>query len=138
MLARAATAVADANKAIRALIILAHVVCADETPIRVGPGPKSRNATCWWRKVLAIELYLGKAIEPGRYRGRHGVLAGHGLPTASQPDESPVEPLPHHRIQLGDRLGSRQRPEMADRSRRAILARLTVEDDRDDRKARAT
>ena len=43
MLARAAAAVADANKLIRALIILAHVVCADETPIRVGPGPKSRK-----------------------------------------------------------------------------------------------
>ncbi len=43
MLARAAAAVADANKAIRALIILAHVVCADETPIRVGPGPRSRK-----------------------------------------------------------------------------------------------
>jgi transposase len=43
MLARAAAAVADANKAIRALIILSHVVSADETPIRVGPGPKSRK-----------------------------------------------------------------------------------------------
>jgi transposase len=43
MLARAAQAVAMANKAIRALIILAHVVCADETPIRVGPGPKTRK-----------------------------------------------------------------------------------------------
>ena len=43
MLARAAAAVADANKLIRALIILAHVVCADETPIRAGPGPKSRK-----------------------------------------------------------------------------------------------
>jgi transposase len=43
MIKRAAAAVADANKAIRALIILAHVVCADETPIRVGPGPKSRK-----------------------------------------------------------------------------------------------
>src|SRR5450631_1620968 len=43
MLARAAGAVADANRAIRALIILAHVICADETPIRVGPGPKSRK-----------------------------------------------------------------------------------------------
>ena len=30
-----------ANKLIRALIILARVVCGDETPIRVGPGPKS-------------------------------------------------------------------------------------------------
>ena len=43
MLARAAAAVAAANKLIRALIITAHVVCADETPIRVGPGPKTRK-----------------------------------------------------------------------------------------------
>ena len=43
MIGRAAAAVAAANKAIRALIILAHVVCADETPIRVGPGPKTRK-----------------------------------------------------------------------------------------------
>ncbi len=43
MIIRAASAVAAANKLIRSLIILAHVVCADETPIRVGPGPKSRK-----------------------------------------------------------------------------------------------
>jgi len=43
MIARAAAAVAQANKAIRCLIILAHVISADETPIRVGPGPKSRK-----------------------------------------------------------------------------------------------
>jgi len=43
MIARAAAAVADASKAIRALIILAHVVCADETPIRAGPGPRTRK-----------------------------------------------------------------------------------------------
>ncbi len=43
MIARAAAAVADANRLIRALIILAHVVSADETPIRVGPGPKARK-----------------------------------------------------------------------------------------------
>ena len=43
MIARAAAAVADANRLIRALIILAHVISADETPIRVGPGPKSRK-----------------------------------------------------------------------------------------------
>jgi transposase len=41
LLARAAAAVAAANKVIRALIILARVVCGDETPVRVGPGPKS-------------------------------------------------------------------------------------------------
>ncbi len=43
MIARAAATVAGANKLIRCLIILAHVVCADETPIRVGPGPKTRK-----------------------------------------------------------------------------------------------
>jgi transposase len=43
MIERAAAAVAQANKAIRCLIILAHVVSADETPIRVGPGPKTRK-----------------------------------------------------------------------------------------------
>jgi transposase len=43
MIARAAAAVAQANAAIRALIILAHVICADETPIRAGPGSKTRK-----------------------------------------------------------------------------------------------
>ena len=43
LLARAARAVAAANKLIRALIILARVICADETPVRVGPGPKTRK-----------------------------------------------------------------------------------------------
>jgi hypothetical protein len=43
MIARAGAAVAAANKLIRCLIILSHVVSADETPIRVGPGPKTRK-----------------------------------------------------------------------------------------------
>jgi transposase len=43
MLARAAAAVRYANALIRALIITAAVICADETPIRVGPGPKTRK-----------------------------------------------------------------------------------------------
>jgi len=43
LLARAARAVAAANKTIRALILLARVVCGDETPVRVGPGPKSKK-----------------------------------------------------------------------------------------------
>ncbi len=43
MMRRAAAATAPANKAIRALIILAHVISADETPIRVGPGPRTRK-----------------------------------------------------------------------------------------------
>jgi hypothetical protein len=41
--ARAATAVRHVNMLIRALIITAAVICADETPIRVGPGPKTRK-----------------------------------------------------------------------------------------------
>lgn len=43
LLARAARGAAAACKLIRSLIILAGVVCADETPIRVGPGPKTRK-----------------------------------------------------------------------------------------------
>jgi transposase len=43
MLARAAAAVATANKLIRALIIASDAVSCDETPVRSGPGPA-------WRK----------------------------------------------------------------------------------------
>jgi hypothetical protein len=43
MLARAAAAVAPANRLIRSLVILADAVCCDETPLRAGPGPA-------WRK----------------------------------------------------------------------------------------
>jgi transposase len=43
LLTRAAAAVKHANQLIRALIITASVVCADETPIRVGPAPKTRK-----------------------------------------------------------------------------------------------
>ena len=43
MIARAAKAVRAANMLIRALVITAGVLCADETPIRVGPGPKTRK-----------------------------------------------------------------------------------------------
>ena len=43
LLGHAARAVAAANTAIRALIILARVICGDETPLRAGPGPKTRK-----------------------------------------------------------------------------------------------
>ena len=43
MIARAAKAVRGACMLIRALVITAAVLCADETPLRVGPGPKSRK-----------------------------------------------------------------------------------------------
>lgn len=43
LLGRAARAVAAANKTIRALIILARVVCGDETPLRSGRGPRAKK-----------------------------------------------------------------------------------------------
>ncbi len=43
LLARAAAAVKHANQLIRALIITASVICADETPVRAGPGPRTRK-----------------------------------------------------------------------------------------------
>jgi transposase len=43
MLARAARAVRGACMLIRALVITASVLCADETPLRAGPGPKTRK-----------------------------------------------------------------------------------------------
>ena len=43
LLDRAAKAVTAANKTIRALILLARVICGDETPVRAGPGPKTRK-----------------------------------------------------------------------------------------------
>jgi len=43
LLERAARAVRGACLLIRALIVTAAVICADETPIRVGPGPKTRK-----------------------------------------------------------------------------------------------
>jgi transposase len=43
LLARAAKAVRAANVLIRALVITASVVCGDETPLRAGPGPKTRK-----------------------------------------------------------------------------------------------
>ncbi len=48
MLARAAAAVAAANKLIRALIIASHVVSCDETPVRSGPGP------AWRRRQMLV------------------------------------------------------------------------------------
>jgi len=48
MLARAAAAVATANRLIRALVIASPAVCCDETPVRAGPGPK------WRKKWLLV------------------------------------------------------------------------------------
>lgn len=45
-------------RAIRALIILAHVVCADETPVRVGPGPKSRKRYLLVARTRLLTCYF--------------------------------------------------------------------------------
>jgi transposase len=82
LLERAARAVAAANKAIRALIILARVVCGDETPIRVGPGPKTRKK---YLQVACTDLltcyFLGERTLPSFrsfvYSDLHGTVVVH-------------------------------------------------------------
>jgi hypothetical protein len=69
MLARAAKAVKAANMLIRALVITAAVISADETPIRVGPGPKTRKKyllvactnllTCYFLGGRSMETFDG-------------------------------------------------------------------------------
>jgi transposase len=81
MLRRAAAAVAGANKLIRCLIILAHVVCADETPIRVGPGTEFRKryllvactellTYCFLGGPVAEDLRHVRPPRPSRHRHR--------------------------------------------------------------------
>jgi transposase len=52
MLARAAAALVEVDKRIRTLVTLAHAVCCDETPIRVGPRKAKR-----YLLVAATKLY---------------------------------------------------------------------------------
>jgi transposase len=81
-LPRAAKAAAAANKAIRALIILARVVCGDETPLRVGPGPRSRKK---YLQVACTNLltyyFLGNrdlaSFESVVYSDLHGAVIVH-------------------------------------------------------------
>ena len=83
LLGRAATAVAAANKAIRALIILARVICGDETPLRVGPGPKSAKKK--YLQVACTSLltcyFLGERTLPSFrdfvYSDLHGTVVVH-------------------------------------------------------------
>jgi transposase len=53
LLARAAAAVAPANRLIRSLVILADAVSCDETPVRAGPGPS-------WRKRYLLVAATGR------------------------------------------------------------------------------
>jgi transposase len=82
LLERAARAVAAANTAIRALIILARVVCGDETPLRAGPGPKARKK---YLQVACTSLltcyFLGSRDLPSFrqfvYSDLHGTVVVH-------------------------------------------------------------
>ena len=103
MIARAAAAVAEANKAIRCLIILAHVVSADETPIRVGPGPKSRKTLPADRLHQPAHLLLPGRPEhedlrrvraPGHGRDRGGARPVPELRRHPRPDPPALLPAP--------------------------------------------
>jgi transposase len=82
LLERAARAVAAANMAIRALILLARVICGDETPVRAGPGPKSRkkylHVAC---TNLLTYYFLGERTLPSFkdfvYSDLHGTVIVH-------------------------------------------------------------
>jgi transposase len=82
LLARAARAMAAANKVIRALILAARVICGDETPIRSGPGPKKNKK---YLQVACTHLltcfYLGDRDLPSFkdfiYSELHGTVVVH-------------------------------------------------------------
>jgi transposase len=82
LLDHAARAVAAANTAIRALIILARVICGDETPLRAGPGPKTRKK---YLQVACTNLltyyYLGDrdlaSFKGFVYSDLHGTVVVH-------------------------------------------------------------
>ena len=82
LLGHAARAVAAANKTIRALIILAGVICGDETPLRAGPGPKIRKK---YLQVACTNLltcyYLGDrdlaSFKDFIYSDLHGTVVVH-------------------------------------------------------------
>ena len=82
LLARAAQGVAVANKTIRALILLARVICGDETPLRAGPGPKAKKK---YLQVACTNLltyyFLGERTLPSFkgfiYSDLHGAVVVH-------------------------------------------------------------
>ena len=105
MIARAAAAAAGANRLIRCLIILAHVACADETPIRVGPGPKTRKKyllvactdllTCYFLGDRSLQTFgafvlpdmAGTVVVHDRYQNvnAYACSAASPLPRPSRP-----------------------------------------------------
>ena len=82
LLARAAEAVAAANKTIRALILLARVICGDETPVRAGPGPKTRKRYLHVACTDLLTCYFLGGREIGSFTGfiysdLHGTVIVH-------------------------------------------------------------
>jgi transposase len=82
LLERAARSVAAANTAIRALIILARVLCGDETPLRAGPGPKARKKYLQVARTSLLTYYfLGARDLPSFrqfvYPDLHGTVVVH-------------------------------------------------------------
>jgi hypothetical protein len=68
LLARAARGVAAADKLIRALVILARVVCAGETPVRVGPGPGTRTKYLLVACTNLLTYYFPGGRDLGTFR----------------------------------------------------------------------
>ncbi len=82
LLGRAARAVAAANKTIRALILLARVICGDETPLRAGPGPKSKKKYLHVACTNLLTCYFLGGRELGSFTGfvysdLHGTVIVH-------------------------------------------------------------
>jgi transposase len=82
LLARAAAAVAAANTAIRALVILARVICGDETPLRAGPGPRRNKKYLQVACTNLLTYYLlGERTLPSFkdfiYSDLHGTVIVH-------------------------------------------------------------
>ena len=80
LLGRAARAAAAANKTIRALIILARVVCGDETPIRSGPRTKKKYLHVACTNLLTYYFLGDRDLASFRtfvYSDLHGTVIVH-------------------------------------------------------------
>ena len=92
LLERAARAVGGACLLIRALVVAARVVCADETPIRVGPGPKTRKRyllaactnllTCYFLGDRSLSSFDGFVLGDLPAPSRSTTATGTTTPTA--------------------------------------------------------
>jgi transposase len=99
MINRAAGLLTETHQRIRALITLAHAVCCDETPLRVGPRqpPAGKKKAERYLLVACTELYThyllgdltGSVIVHDRYQNYDSVQLGtlvHQLCCAHYPD----------------------------------------------------